>query len=163
MYNLKYTPTTLGVQSWRESISGGMRTRKDEYHCCRVYRRYTRPGGYLIITDSYWKQLWRCPREFVGVSNREHCSKCTDHRCHLQTFTSCLRFVSKLYEFEMLRVRCYHDPGKCSQGKCLTVLDGWMLRSLFLLAKSLEGVLIWFLCLGLESGIQLFLFACPQI
>jgi hypothetical protein len=28
MYNLNYTPTTLGVQSWREIISGGTRTKK---------------------------------------------------------------------------------------------------------------------------------------
>jgi hypothetical protein len=34
MYNLNYTPkTTLGVQSWREIISGGTRTRKVEYRC----------------------------------------------------------------------------------------------------------------------------------
>jgi hypothetical protein len=29
MYNLHYVPTTLGVQSWREIISGGTRTKKD--------------------------------------------------------------------------------------------------------------------------------------
>jgi hypothetical protein len=28
MYNLNYAPTTLGVQSWREIISGGTRTEK---------------------------------------------------------------------------------------------------------------------------------------
>jgi hypothetical protein len=33
MYNLNYTPTTLGVQHWREIISGGTRTKKVEYHC----------------------------------------------------------------------------------------------------------------------------------
>jgi hypothetical protein len=33
MYNLKYTPTTLGVQSWREIISGGTLTKRVEYHC----------------------------------------------------------------------------------------------------------------------------------
>jgi hypothetical protein len=33
MYNLNYTPTTLGVQSWREIISGGTRTKKVEYRC----------------------------------------------------------------------------------------------------------------------------------
>jgi hypothetical protein len=32
MYNLHYVPTTLGVQSWREIISGGTRTKKVEYH-----------------------------------------------------------------------------------------------------------------------------------
>jgi hypothetical protein len=31
MYNLHYVPTTLGVQSWREIISGGTRTKKVEY------------------------------------------------------------------------------------------------------------------------------------
>jgi hypothetical protein len=28
MYNLHYVPTTLGVQSWREIISGGTRTKR---------------------------------------------------------------------------------------------------------------------------------------
>jgi hypothetical protein len=32
MYNLHYVPTTLGVQSWREIISGGTQTKKVEYH-----------------------------------------------------------------------------------------------------------------------------------
>jgi hypothetical protein len=32
MYNLNYTPTNWGVQSWREIISGGTRTIKVEYH-----------------------------------------------------------------------------------------------------------------------------------
>jgi hypothetical protein len=36
MYNLHYVPTTLGVQSRREIISGGTRTKKVEYHCFRV-------------------------------------------------------------------------------------------------------------------------------
>jgi hypothetical protein len=31
-----YTPTTLGVQSWREIISGGTRTKKVEYHWFRA-------------------------------------------------------------------------------------------------------------------------------
>jgi hypothetical protein len=35
MYNLNYAPTTMGVQSWRENISGGTRTKKVEYHCSR--------------------------------------------------------------------------------------------------------------------------------
>jgi hypothetical protein len=29
---MNYVPTTLGVQSWREIISGGTRTKKVEYH-----------------------------------------------------------------------------------------------------------------------------------
>jgi hypothetical protein len=33
MYNLNYTPTTLGVQSWREIIFGGTWTKTVEYHC----------------------------------------------------------------------------------------------------------------------------------
>jgi hypothetical protein len=33
MYNLNYAPTILGVQSWREIISGGTRTKSVEYHC----------------------------------------------------------------------------------------------------------------------------------
>jgi hypothetical protein len=33
MYNLNYTPTTLGVHSWREIISGGTLPKKVEYHC----------------------------------------------------------------------------------------------------------------------------------
>jgi hypothetical protein len=33
MYNLNYTPTTFGVQSRREIISGGTGTKKVEYHC----------------------------------------------------------------------------------------------------------------------------------
>jgi hypothetical protein len=32
MYNLHYVPTTLGVQSWREIISGGTWTKTVEYH-----------------------------------------------------------------------------------------------------------------------------------
>jgi hypothetical protein len=36
MYNLNYAPTTLGVQSWREIISGSMRTKKVEYHCSKA-------------------------------------------------------------------------------------------------------------------------------
>jgi hypothetical protein len=36
MYNLNYTPTTLGVQSLREIISGGTGTEKVEYHCTRA-------------------------------------------------------------------------------------------------------------------------------
>jgi hypothetical protein len=34
-YNLNYTPTILGVQSWRQIISGGMGTKKVEYHWSR--------------------------------------------------------------------------------------------------------------------------------
>jgi hypothetical protein len=33
MYNLNTTPTTLGVQSWREIMSRGTRTKKVEYLC----------------------------------------------------------------------------------------------------------------------------------
>jgi hypothetical protein len=41
MHNLYYTLTTLGVQSWREIISGGTRTKKVEYHCINVcFSRY---------------------------------------------------------------------------------------------------------------------------
>jgi hypothetical protein len=39
MYNLHYVPTTLGVQSWREIISGGTRTKEVECHWTR------RPGN----------------------------------------------------------------------------------------------------------------------
>jgi hypothetical protein len=38
MYNLNYAPTSLGVQSRREIISGGTRTTKVEYHCHTVYK-----------------------------------------------------------------------------------------------------------------------------
>jgi hypothetical protein len=48
MYNLNYTPTTSGVQSWREIISGGKRTKKVEYHCSRAYRPNLRPTLYRI-------------------------------------------------------------------------------------------------------------------
>jgi hypothetical protein len=41
MYNFNYTPTTLGVQSWREIISGGTRTKKVEYCCSRGCSAYT--------------------------------------------------------------------------------------------------------------------------
>jgi hypothetical protein len=41
MYNLHYVPTTLGVQSWREIISGGTRTKKVEYHWDRPCFRPT--------------------------------------------------------------------------------------------------------------------------
>jgi hypothetical protein len=36
VYNLKYTPTTLGVQSWREITFGGTRTKRVVY-CCSKY------------------------------------------------------------------------------------------------------------------------------
>jgi hypothetical protein len=35
MYNLYHAPTTLGVQSWKDNISGGRRTNKVEYHWSR--------------------------------------------------------------------------------------------------------------------------------
>jgi hypothetical protein len=35
VYNLNYAPTTLGVQSWREIICGGTRTKKVEYYWSR--------------------------------------------------------------------------------------------------------------------------------
>jgi hypothetical protein len=38
MYKLHYVPTTLGVQSWSEIISGGTRTKKVEYHCSIPFR-----------------------------------------------------------------------------------------------------------------------------
>jgi hypothetical protein len=37
MYNLNYAPTTFGVQSWREIISGGRRTKKFEYHWSKAW------------------------------------------------------------------------------------------------------------------------------
>ena len=36
MYNLIYVPTTLGLQSSRENISGSTRRKKVEYHCFNV-------------------------------------------------------------------------------------------------------------------------------
>jgi hypothetical protein len=49
MYNFNYIPTTLGVQSWREIISGGTRTKKVEYHWIRgtgrVHESYIRQQG----------------------------------------------------------------------------------------------------------------------
>jgi hypothetical protein len=39
LYNLHYVPTTLGVQSWREIISGGTQTKKVEYHWPRTLWR----------------------------------------------------------------------------------------------------------------------------
>jgi hypothetical protein len=35
MYKLNYTPTTLGVQSRKEIISGGTQTKEVEYHWSR--------------------------------------------------------------------------------------------------------------------------------
>jgi hypothetical protein len=37
-YNLNYAPTTFGVQSWRENISGGTRKKKVEDHWFRERR-----------------------------------------------------------------------------------------------------------------------------
>jgi hypothetical protein len=37
MYNINYAATTLWVQSWRENVSGGRRTRKVEYHCSKLH------------------------------------------------------------------------------------------------------------------------------
>jgi hypothetical protein len=58
MYNLNYTPTTLVVQSWREIISGGTRTKRVEY----LWSRLTDPICCHIITEgsqrgNYQQQL----------------------------------------------------------------------------------------------------------
>ena len=50
MYNLNYAPTTLGVQSQREIICGGTRTKKVEYHCSRMSWCVTR----WMVSD-IWK------------------------------------------------------------------------------------------------------------
>jgi hypothetical protein len=47
MYNLNYTPTNLGVQSWREIISEGTWTKKVEYH----WSRTGRDCSWLCISD----------------------------------------------------------------------------------------------------------------
>jgi hypothetical protein len=41
MYKLNYTPTTLGVQSRKEIISGGTQTKKVEYRCYRGHTSIT--------------------------------------------------------------------------------------------------------------------------
>jgi hypothetical protein len=48
MYNLNYTPTTLGIQSWGEIISGGTRTKRVEYHWSR---------GLINMGNLCW--IWR--------------------------------------------------------------------------------------------------------
>jgi hypothetical protein len=51
MYTLNYTPTTLGVQSWREIIFG-VREQKVEYHCsrlCTVTRMISSYYGFPIL------------------------------------------------------------------------------------------------------------------
>jgi hypothetical protein len=55
MHNLNYTPTTLGVQSCREIISGGTQTKKVEYHCSGVWVLL-----YSICTDasSHYSDCW---------------------------------------------------------------------------------------------------------
>jgi hypothetical protein len=52
MYNLNCVPTILGVQSSREIISGGTRTKKVEYHCYRVYLNMTL---YCIVLAYVWR------------------------------------------------------------------------------------------------------------
>ena len=61
MYKLNYAPTTLGVQSRREIISGGTRTKKVEYHCTRVYRRRAckpAPLHYIEVTSFTLRLLY---------------------------------------------------------------------------------------------------------
>jgi hypothetical protein len=49
MYNFNYTPTTLGVQSWREIISGGTQTKKVEYHCSVEFSLVSHTHMYLLF------------------------------------------------------------------------------------------------------------------
>jgi hypothetical protein len=61
MYNLHYVPTTLGVQSWREIISGGTGTKKVEYRCSRPFAVQKRFSSSLCFrtfqkneNDTFW-------------------------------------------------------------------------------------------------------------
>jgi hypothetical protein len=61
MYNLNYTPTTLEVRSWREIISGGMRTKRVEYHCIREISDWSIPAvftGLLQFSNMLQILLW---------------------------------------------------------------------------------------------------------
>jgi hypothetical protein len=82
MYNLDYTPTTLGVQSWREIISGGTRTKKVKYHWAgRPKNQCSIPSGgsdlflfatralVLVYTEGCFSGVKRSRREADHMSS----------------------------------------------------------------------------------------------
>jgi hypothetical protein len=69
MYNLNYTPTNLGVQSWREIISGGMRTKKVEYHCSSPPLFHSNTTAVSSSYILHWTRL-----QFITAHSRyDHC------------------------------------------------------------------------------------------
>jgi hypothetical protein len=93
MYNLHYVPTTLGVQSWREIISGGMRTKKVEYHSYRSLWAFVNMviikkieiiniySIYIYIFFDTWTQSVLTLRKFalMNVYNEEHTVRLARH------------------------------------------------------------------------------------
>jgi hypothetical protein len=70
MYNLNYTPKTLGVKSRREMISGGTRTKDVEYHFSSTEKSNIRTQHALNQRFPNW---WVASRFVVG---RETFLKC---------------------------------------------------------------------------------------
>jgi hypothetical protein len=72
MYNLNYAPTTLRVQSWREIICGGTRTKKFEYHCLREIKSSAAYTWFITTTRdaSGFLYFWQTWRAFHRTSRR---------------------------------------------------------------------------------------------
>jgi hypothetical protein len=69
MYNLNYTPTTLGVQSLREIISGGTQTKKVEYHCSRQ-QNVSETQSVLVLRLGGETPTLLCPLERANLNHR---------------------------------------------------------------------------------------------
>jgi hypothetical protein len=73
MYNLNYTPKTLGLQSWREIISGGTRTKKVEYHSFIQCGRILCEDAFLKTSHnsrqvfSWFRNTYVILGEFLGI------------------------------------------------------------------------------------------------
>jgi hypothetical protein len=82
MYNLNYTPTTLGVQSRRESISAGTRTRKVQYHCSRLSRQ-----SFTVFTN-----IGKCYSQLCNTWLRTK-----SFTTNITTNITCLNHVSQIF------------------------------------------------------------------
>jgi hypothetical protein len=71
MYNLNYAPTTLGVQSRREIISGGTRTKQVEYRCDRRIPMLS--ATFVPATPAVTRlQTYALDRTATGIGHSRH-------------------------------------------------------------------------------------------
>jgi hypothetical protein len=122
MYNLNYAPTTLGVQSRREIISGGTRTKNVEYHCSSRYG----PKFRKSLTHKMDKAISTV--KLLSISQATMCNNAEGHNInHYLSHTAIQIADSNRSLAEYKQIFCIIDYISANELSCLSEVDIFIL------------------------------------